>query len=411
MDFRSFSTVTSLLLLVVFLLIASCSGRQTSEEPNPGSTVLAKQEILDRGVVKLKLDLDANFESLQQVRGIQLNGRDLVTFYNRKTNTIFLHDLDSGGLIKKIVMEQEGPNAVKSYFNFGYFFHTPDSIFVNGLPVGLYLINDEGKVLSKRNLGREQEFPSFDSRAPTFDHASRYEDGQISMDTEFRLKVRKEKERVLFDFEEDALKEEFIDTRLIIPDYEEVKKVKGERMKRGEIALNNFRFFSEKAGLLFASTVISDTIYVFREGILTRKIYAGVPGIEVADYASYATVRSMERLKNGMQAIENPKQDPQFKNTLMSPDGRFIYRVFYHGTQPKRVEGLEKPLPGVMGATLVVLHIEKEELLYYELPAEEIELEIPINRHVFVTNRGIYFRVAEQENEDEVLFRLFELKD
>ncbi|OEK05821.1 DUF4221 family protein [Roseivirga misakiensis] len=400
---------------LVFLLLASifsCSNKKSdgaiaTETDQPEEEVQLK--IVDGGIVTLKLDLEANFQLLQQLRGINLNNKDLVTFYSRNAHAIYLYDAVTGELVKKTEMDKEGPNAVQTQFVFSYFYHTMDSIFFNGLPFGIYLIDSNGEVLQKKKLGNKDEIPRFDSPKPNFDFASTYNNGEISLPTEFILYQVKSKERVIFDFENDRLEDEFLASELIFSDYDEVKRVKTERSKQGKLTMNNKRFFSKNDQYLFASHLISDTIYAFRDGELVKRIYAGVPDIEVADYASYANVRSIERFKNGMQAIENPKQDPQFKNTLMSPDGKFIYRVLYHETKPKIVEGSDRPKPEVTGATLIVLDLETEELIYYDLPVAELELGIPMNRHVFVTNRGIHFRVLDQDNEDEVQFRLFQL--
>ena len=408
--FRKSSNTISIFLLLLCGFACTKNGQEVLEGDADIESNVTRLEIEDAGVLTLKLDLEANFQFLQEIRGIHLDGQDLVTFVSRDANAIYLYDTHTGELVSKTVMDKEGPNAVKSFFQFSYFFHTRDSIFVNGLPVGLYLINSEGKVLERKNLRSDQEIPRFDSPKPRFDFASSFENGKISMPTEFSIQREKVNERIVFDFDKDVLADEYIPTEMIIPDIEEVRRIKKERVKRGEFGLINFRSFADNGEYLFATHVISDTIYAFQEGKLKKKIYAGVPEIEIADYASYVTIRSIVRFENGVDGSENPKQDPLFKNTIMSPDGKFIYRVLYHGTRPKMIEGSDQPVPDIIGATLVVLDLETEALTYFDLPVDEIELGIPINRHVFVTNKGIYFRVLDQENEDEVQFRLFELR-
>ncbi|MFY0594045.1 DUF4221 family protein [Roseivirga sp.] len=400
-----------LCLTILCSLFYSCGKKETvSADSNADDKEIPQVvEIIDGGIVTLKLDLDANFQFLSELRGINMEGKDYVTFYTRNANAIYLYDALTGEIVKKTVMDTEGPNAVKGHFRMSYFYHSIDSIFVNGLPLGLYLVSSDGQVLTKNNLGLHQEIARFDSPKPMFDFASFYKNGKISLATESMLNDIKTNERVQYDFENDLLGEESIKTDLIISDTEEAREIKKERRRRGDLTLNRFRFFSDNGEYLFASHVISDTIYAFQDGELKKSIYAGVPDVDIADYASYATVRTIEKFKNGMGAIENPKQDPQFKNTLMSPDGKWIYRVLYHATKPKIEEGSDRPKPEVTAATLVVLDLETENLTYFELPVNEVELGIPMNRHVFVTSRGIHFRVLDQENEDEVQFRLFRL--
>lgn len=385
----------------------SCSDKK--EMIGQEELVVKELKIVDSGIVRLLLDTDVNFEYLLQLRGLSFNGKDYVTFYDRNAHAIYLHDLESGELYKKVQMVKEGPNAVNTFINTSYFFHTEDSIFFNGLPNGIYLINSDGDVLEKKTLGNEGGYLTLDSSKPSFDQASIFKGGKINMAIENSVRKDKINERVVLNFELDSLVSEFLPTEGIIPDYNDVKKIKREKRKMGGFAFMNKRYFSRNENYLYATHSISDTLYVFEGSVLKNKIYAGSPEVEIADYASYSTVRSIETFKNGMQAFENPNQDPHYKNTVMSPDGSLIYRVLYHGTQPKMVDGKDKPQPDLTGATLIVVDLTTDELYYYDLPVEELDLRFPLNDQVFVTNSGIHFKVKGQENEDEAQFRVFEL--
>tara|TARA_R110000823_G_scaffold315678_2_gene449477 strand:+ start:45230 stop:46501 length:1272 start_codon:yes stop_codon:yes gene_type:complete len=401
------SSHTILLSLACFLILFSC---QQEKEHSIESSTTQTLTISDGGIKTLALEDGVNFEVLTALKLSTINNKEYITFYDRITHSIYLYDYQTNDLFKKISMEKDGPNAVKSANKF--FIHTIDSIFVDG-SMGIHLINSKGEVLTKKSKGTKLRngIPMIQMGAPTysFDHDSHFENGKIEMSIHLFNRTGKNYERSIYDFEKDSIVEKFVQTKTLIYDYKEVLRVKEEAKKRREGAFNITMYFGSYKNYLYGSTSISDSLYIFNDGELIKTIYAGVPTIEVASYSDYATLRIIEYFEGGMSAFENPKQPAHYKNMLLSPNGRLIYRVLYHGTKPQFIEGEEKASPYVFGATLIVVDTKTEELHYYNLPVDEIELGMPFNFNLFVSNEGIFFRVKDQQNEDQVQFRFFKV--
>lgn len=411
------------LLLLLVVVIVSCGETKEKEfikaESNAESKPeLAPLKIVDGGVRSFSLDNEANFESLIDLKFSRIDGREYFTFYSRNAHAIYLYDFETGDFVQKIKMEKEGPNAVNMFIRTGFFFHTMDSIFVNTTPHGIYLINSKGEVLDKKAAGKKPKgieglgsftnMVDYNARKLYFNGGSRYVDGKIQVEIGGKIGEMRVNENLIFDFDKDSDVQELIKTEDLIHDYDKVARIKKEKWtKERDAPFTLSRYFSNDGEYTYGSTAISDSIYVFDGNELVKTIYAGKPDIDVANYSEYATIRGIKHFKNGMEAVENPKQPAHYKNTFMSPNGKLIYRVLYHGTKPKLVEGNDRAIPYVFGATLIVLNVETESLTYFDLPVDEIELRIPLNPNVFVNDNGIYFRVKDQENENEVQFRLF----
>jgi hypothetical protein len=362
--------------------------------------------ISDEGIKTMFLENGVNFENLIDLKFTLINGEDYITFYDRITDSIFLYNYKTFDLFKKINIEKEGPNEVKNFSRF--FLHTLDSIFIDS-SMSIYLINSNSEVLIKKSSGSKQRngVPMLDMDTPTFlfDNNSHFENGQIEMTIYLFKRTGDSYERATFDFEKDSIVEKFVQTKTLIYNYNEVLKVKEEAKKRREGAFNIMRYFGSNKHYLFGSTSISDSLFLFKEGKPVKTIYAGVPKIDVANYSDYATIDMVDHFEGGMTLHKNPKQPAFYKNMLISPDGKFIYRLLYHGAKAKFVDGNEEAVPNPLGTTLIIVDTETKELNYYELPIKEID----IDSNLFASNEGIFFRVKDQQNEDQVQFRFFKV--
>ena len=401
------SSHTILLLSACILTLFSC--QQEKKGTNESSTTQALT-ITDAGIKTLALEDGVNFEGLTALKLATIDDKEYITFYDRITHSIYLYDYETNNLFKKVSMEKDGPNAVKNANKF--FIHTIDSIFVDG-SMGIHLINSKGEVLTKKTKGSKlhngMPLITSDSKFYRFHPDSRFKNGHIEMVISQMRRDIKNHEYAIFNFEKDSIIEELVQTEEIINNFREIQKVQEEANERRESAYAINRFFASNKNYLYSNNSISDSLFLFKEGKLSKAIYAGVPTIEIANYSDYSTLQIIERYDNGARAFENPKQPPHYKSMLLSPDGQFIYRVLHHGTKPEFIQGEERPIPKPLGATLIVMDTETETLSYYDLPAGEIDLPLYFENSLFVSNEGIFFRVKDQQNEDQVQFRFFKV--
>ncbi|MBT9145662.1 MAG: hypothetical protein DDT42_01537 [candidate division WS2 bacterium] len=82
---------------------------------------------------------------------LQVIEENRLVHFNRRNNSLDIHNLQTGKLSQRITLAQEGEDGVGSISN--YLWHNADSIFViNSYQYSVYLINQEGKVLRRYKL-------------------------------------------------------------------------------------------------------------------------------------------------------------------------------------------------------------------------------------------------------------------
>lgn len=390
-------------LICLLLLVLACDG--TSEQKR-SSTSQVKISIQQRGELSLDLGFGVNFEDLTSLNLINLKDKPYLTFYDRVTHSIYLYTISGGGYVKKIELEREGPNGIRSLTRF--FFHTMDSIFVDS-SIGVYLLDSEANIVDKKSKGADQRngLPviGLDSKIYGFDSDSHYKEGKVEMEIRSFSRKKDDYERVIYDYKSDSVEEEFIQTGAIIRNYDDVLLEKKMIKNRDGLPPNILRHYVSTDGQAYVGTALSDSLYVFERGNLEKKLYAGDPRLEVADYAAYASRRIIERFEGGMSFYDNPRQPAYYKGMFISPDGKLLYRLLFHGAKPKFIQGEEKPVPNPIGATLIIVDLKTNDLTYYDLPVNEVDLD----KNQFVSDEGIYFRVKDQQNEDQVRFKFFEV--
>lgn len=410
MNLRRKINITSLFSAFTLIILTSCGkGNKEAEETNtpPQKTPL---EIADKGSKSLVLDYETDFQHLIDLQLTKFDGQEYLSFYNRNNHSIYQYDYASGELFKKIQMSKEGPNAVQMFFTLDYFFHSIDSIFINSSYYGIYLIDNEGNVIQKRpdaiNPGQRREVNL------KFDEATEFSNNQIHCRTYFSVLNMKEgplHTRISIDMTSDKVVSETLYESTFINNYDEIRALEKEK-GRSLIRMN--QYFAQANNQLFASTPISDSVYVFRDSQLINTIYTGLPEFKITDYKTFMSITEIDYFKGGVQRNTKPVQPPQYGNMFIDPDGKYLYRILIHGTKAKFNENLKKDLPNIFGATLIAVNIETEETTSYELPIDEIELSTnAFSNNVFVSNAGIHFQVKDQENEDEIAFRVFGVRE
>ncbi len=403
---QSIKNSPTIIFLLNLVLLVSCNKTEQKEQATSQEVQKTPLEIVDKGLKAFPIDHETDFKRLLDLKSVKIGQREYFSFYNYNTHAIYLYDYETAELFKKVKMTKEGPNAVKVFLGLEYFFHTPDSIFINSMNHGIYLINDKGEVLQKRP---DEVRPGQRKTANLkFDNTTRYVNGQLECRSSYSLLNIKDGDlhsRVIIDMNSDVIIKVLITERSFINDYDAIRKIEKEKGK-GLIRMR--QHFAKNDDYVFAATPISDSIYVFQGSKLVNTIYTGLPEHEIADYKTFMGLTGIEYLKNGMQRVSKPVQPAQYTGMYIDPDGRFIYRVLAHGTKPVYNEYLKKDMPKISGASMIVIDLETGEQIAYELPVEEIELELNnMPGSFFVSGAGVHFRVKEQENEDEVLYRVF----
>lgn len=399
---------STLLPLCSLMLLAACGNNEKSkdEKTAPTATKIPLQ-LIDKGIYTLPIDSLASFD---QTFGLQVNeieGTQYISFFDSNTNSFYIHDYASGVLTKQVKLYQEGPNAVSVFMRPDYLLHSLDSIFIDTNFYGYFLINGKAEVLSRVSKG-----PDFSSEGIKlkFDQSSYLSEKGIHGTIKGHFRKVADHFPLLrgtLKFTENGPTADSLSSKDLFDDYEAIISFLKQGQREKKLYVNIHRHMMQHNGYLYATTVISDTIRVFRGDQLVRSIYAGVPGSQVVDYQTYF---KNNEIRQGKGEVSKPivlNQPPIYEHTLIDPQGRFIYRVMSHGTKAGISPYNGKEYPVIIGATLLVIDLMDEECYYIDLPVEEIQIRNFGSSALFISNQGIHFRVKEQDNEDQAEFRLF----
>lgn len=143
----------SISIALLTLLLISCGGGNVR---NNRAKEFKNQCTLERTgekVYPLDKNTSGNIEYLQYIANDSLLR---FSFLNSHTNSIYLHDAESGKLLNIVEFDKEGANGVGSIQ--GYCYHNDDSIFVYAYGSGMvHLANNQGEVITT--------YPMFDAEA------------------------------------------------------------------------------------------------------------------------------------------------------------------------------------------------------------------------------------------------------
>lgn len=396
------------LTLYVLLFLISC-GKSEQQDSRKLSSELAEVplQLKDKGIYALPLDSLASFDQMLNLQVNEIEGTEYLSFFDANTKSFYIHNYGSGVLIKQIKLYNEGPNSVSVFMSPNYYMHSLDSIYIDTNFYGYFLINGKGEVLSSVSKG-----PDFSSEGVKlkFDQSSYLSENGIH--GTIKGHYRKVADhfplmRGTLQFSETKPKADNTSAQQLFDNYEGILSFLEEAQKDKKLYVNIHRHMMHHDGNLYATSVISDSIRVFRNQILVESLYAGVPDFDVIDYLTYFRNNEIIQGKNQMGKPTVLNQPPQYESTFIDPQGKFIYRVLSHGTKPGISPYNGKEIPVISGATLLVIDLKTEERYYYELPVEEIQIRSYGSSAQFVSNKGIHFRVKEQDNEDQAEFRVF----
>lgn len=147
-------SIVAIIMQTGILCLSACSGTYKNRED---SVALEEQELLS-------LPLDST--TTQETSYLQLIGDSILSFFNPPMYEICLYDLSKREPIYKVRLRREGPDAVSGIT--GYCFQSSDSIWLYASwGKVLYLINNEGKIKNKINIGTLLDIPGDENLSVT----------------------------------------------------------------------------------------------------------------------------------------------------------------------------------------------------------------------------------------------------
>ncbi|KYG83700.1 DUF4221 family protein [Roseivirga echinicomitans] len=323
--------------LLAILFLSSCGGTEKSEKTDNTIAERKPLEIIDKGLKTFTLDDEINFERLIDLKFNTIEGVDYLTFFDRASYSIYMYDYKQPKPIRRIQLEKVGPNRIHEFFNFQFFFHAMDSILIRVPMMGHYLINGKAEVIDKKEAKGSGVFQN-EIRKASFDDASYYENGKINtLWTSANQGENQEQTylRAIIDWKNDSIVSKSISANQVFSDYPKIKEMLNRKDKTFIPIKVHFLRSSE---FLFASTPISDSIFLFKDNQRVKSIYAGKPNCNIADYETFLKLREIKNIRSGssgsVSKVQEPIHPPYYGDNSISPDGKYIYRVLSHGTKP-----------------------------------------------------------------------------
>lgn len=397
-------------LLAVFIL-NSCD-QSNSGENSKSSEINQPIEVIDKGIKSFPIDDETNFEGLVDLKLTSLEGQEYLSFYSKEANSIYMYNYENAEVFRRIQLEKTGPNSIRQFFTFQYFFHDMDSIFINIPLMGQYMINQKAEVVDKLVSGG-RGISMDEVRNVGYDQASYFNNGQVNtlLGGQFNNKTKDAYFRATVDWSSDSITSKSIPSKELFPNYAEIVEVMNTSDKT---YFGIETIFLRGTQFLIGSTPISDSVFVFKENIKSGAIYVGSPNHSIADFETYLNLKEVKMVRSGSSGsisnVVEPVQPAYYGDITISPDGKYLYRVLSHGTKAVYNELLKQDRPEVIGATLIVVNIATEQISYFDLPVDEIQVSVPVSTNVFTSSAGIHFRVKDQDNENEIQFRVFGVK-
>lgn len=390
----------SLLVIGIAFLIQSCGGSREAEEAKEVVYTLIEQPNKE-----FELDYETAFDQIDG-RYVEIDGAAYYTFFNRKNSSLYFYEYESGELYHQTKMSKDGPDAIEyPYYFFDYYVHDFDNIFINTMAF-YYRINKDGEVLKRIKPDDTSNF--FSRKNIAIDGAMAYKDGKLYCG--IRLSVPAEGDtswlRTVYDFENETFEKEYVDERLLMPNYDEKVKRTREMAKTGGVSSVS-TFFAGNAGEVYGSSAINDSIYHFVGTDYKGAYYAGDPEVEVTNLEGYFNKTKIETFEGGGISIGPKAIQPAFYTEMLStPDNRYIYRILIHGTKAKIDEGSDKERPEVFGATLTIFDTLTKTAGKINLPVEELGITY-YSTDVFVSRRGIHFPNKDIESESLKSYKVY----
>ncbi|MEC7755973.1 MAG: DUF4221 family protein [Bacteroidota bacterium] len=360
-------------------------------------------KIYDKGLDTIFLDKTVDFQGLGLLQVTQLKNQEYLSHFNHRTRGIYIYSLESGKLKRKVTLAREGPDQIVFPIAVDYFIHNFDSIFIDTQLNTYYLINDNAEII--KALGNRSKSFSAQDLSISFESASFFDGDMVHGSIRMPFNGTPKEtvySRASMRLEGDLDIKLSVKNRDFIKNYEEVLAYRKEEENGTGMLINLPRYFVRQGEFLYATTPVSDSIYVFKNGLLVEKFYAGVDGFEMATHIEFLNFTRTIRRPGEVIYEHETKRKAYYLKTLMDPAGQFIYRILIEGTHPVLNERGNDRIPELNGATLLAIDLSSQLISAFELPIDEILIE----RHSFASTKGVHFMVKEQNNEDHVLFRI-----
>jgi hypothetical protein len=279
----------------------------------------------------------------------------------------------------------------------------------------MYLINEKAEVI-KKLVPKGQKNLTLRAaegiNSVSIDEASVYQNKLLSVANNSQInQPDKPFLRALVNWDVGSITSETIQPQSFIKNHEEIQAI---RNTKGKTIIGLEKHFVADDQYVYVTTPISDSIYVFAGSELVKSIYAGIASTKIADYQSYMALKELKIQSSGgngsVSNILELNQPPYYTNLYLSPNKKYLYRILSEKTKPAIHPYSNAEYSAIAVASLIVIDLSTEDVTSFELPVDKLKISLPKSLGIFVSDEGLHFQVKEQENENEIQFRVFGIK-
>lgn len=385
------------IILVSVLVSTSCKEDKLNDSNKSIESLL---KLVEEDPITFPLDIETDHNVYIKLNTI--NNIPFLNFYNGNNNCIYIYNINTKSLTKRVELEKEGTNGIElgGLLAPDYFIHTLDSIFLTGY-INQYLINGDGEILVKGSVNANKSgIISLEDKDLSFDKATYFKNGNIySGITSYISGNEATHLRAVIPLSFDSVSDTFIRKDVLIENYEEVSKIKAELLNEGKMAVMGLSF-ARNGDYLYASTPISDIVYIFKNKELIDKVNTSTHEIRMPDTRGYF---DQFRDKSYLKTISYPFYKGLF--TDVNDNRNILYRIVSKGNFLVYNENTKQDEQKSKGGYLIVINLNTNKTTYIDLPTEYIDLN-----SCFIFDGKIYFKLKVQINENEMTFKVFRIR-
>jgi len=397
--------------LLILILGISCADKNVNGHKTA--------QLIPLSIKSIPLDNETNFAFLKP-KIYTIQNAEYLSFYNENTRTIYVHQYKDNIVLNKIPLAKEGPDEIKGSYIKGYHIHTLDSIFVDAREF-VYLVNSSGKVLDKIELPQQEDGRRFYSGLETDLSTSTYfRNNTLYTNIEIQVPNKESANpiRGALNFNTHAIEKTIIEKREVFKDYDAMVDFDTDLEKHGGYIGISAQTITN-ADTFYITSKINDSIYEYVGENLKNRFFAGHTNFPAHTYQDHYNSWDI-KTGNGISMISKPKSGPYFTDFVPDPEFKNLFRLLIHGkkevieetTQKKDTEDDSNPLnvfanlpkSQMTGASLIVFNLKEKSSSIYPIPIDEV---IPTN--FFISKSGIHFRIKNQESENELRYKIFNI--
>ncbi|MFC4634540.1 DUF4221 family protein [Dokdonia ponticola] len=349
-------------------------------------------------VGEISIPIDQQTNQRVNVKLNNIEDTAYLSFFNPTNYAIYIYNFEQKEVVDIINLDKEGPNGINlgGQLAPGYFIHTLDSIFVIGQK-DHYLINNKGEVLIKGRFGdATNSTTSVSEKILSFNNASYFKDKKLySGITSYVQKESAPNLQAVLPVTMDTILSEYMKESILVPKYEEILELK-EKLRKEQRYVAMGLSFERNKECLYASTPVSDTVYIFKDFQLIKKVYTGTNEVTISSNSDY-----FDQFRNSTYKIA--REYPFYKDLMVNDE--YLYRVLSKGnTTTIHPETQEEELTS-KGDYLIVYNLKTDQVNHLELSPNTIRYHTG-----FTLENKLYFKLKEQPSENNIRFGVYEVK-